>query len=896
MTETMTTRFSTFIGRTEELALIDQLVRENGGSQALFIIGPGGIGKTSLLQQVSQVYANDPSVMLSPNIDFDETSHRLELNIFNSIADANRAAFSAYIEQYEDYRKILGSGVSQSRIVEEELRTKDAFVACYNENVRNRRGILSFDTIEIMSQAGIWTGLVKSLSRLDNSVVILAGRRYGRAKDLFEQFFDPSDIHMVMLKPFSKDDSVEYLSRLVSNLDANIMDKLFILTNGRPILLALAIEWLQREKPFPEILERTVEELRALDGDARTILAQKFEEALVSQLLEPRKLIDNVVIQMAYVHRRFDADVLAFALGLTEEKSRAVVAELQAFPFVKIRPYGIALHDEMRALINTHIWPKIDPMGLERRKLAESMVQFYDQSIPEVEASGDDIAWLYMVEQLYYQLQCDLSAGHAKFLRYFDEASRAYQLGARDLLLNEIKTVQDRYAPELKYEIDVREAQALLGEVKLDEAADKLQQMAAVYVTDEQRAEILVLLGNVEIRLGKTFEAIESVEEALEIAQSAQLESWMGKAELALGWFHRLRGDWSKAFKYYESSLEHTISSGDRMTLGRIFNNLAYITEFAGDHISALGYSDQAIEFFKEMGASRELAMCYSTRGEIYVYEGNYQKGLDYYQIAFETFQRQNDLEFLAIVCSQIGRTLLALNRLEEAQQYAARGVELCRMYALQDLAIALHRLGRVYEGLEDRHRAIKCYEEGREVGERLANSRYVMEHTVYLADVYYNMWREAEESAEEQRYLDLIEQNIAIFEREAAKGIYVYPQDYLQGRIKITRGNMKYDLQEYDEAIDIYRLAYYHIIIGSSDTYTAHELKKFSDRINRLPGEIALHWVRVLESFWEEKGILSAKPQAANFCKKHKIAALLQSQSQSQSKKDTSAKPPRLH
>jgi tetratricopeptide (TPR) repeat protein len=873
----MINEFSVFVGREKELKLINRLVKEESTSQLLFVIGPGGIGKTKLLQQVTQMYANDSSVIVSPIIDFDETSHRLEFGIFNLIAQTNRGAFSQYLDQYEDYTRILRSNVGQSRIAEEELKTKSAFVSCYNENIKNKRGILLFDTVEILSQSGIWIGLVQSLSRLNNSVVIFAGREYGQAKGAVKQYFGSSNTHFVTLKPFTKRDTLEYFDRLASRLDPNIREKLFVLTNGHPILLALAVLWLGRDKPFPEIYDKPVEELEGLDSNTRERLTQKFREALVSQLLEPRRATDNVIIQMACVHRRFDQEILAFMLGLSCEKSQELIQELRVFPFVKPKPYGITLHDEMRALVNAYIWPKIDPMGLERRKLAEKAVQYYDIRIREFEQAGNDLVWLYRVEQLYYQLQYDLFAGYERFVQYFEAASLRYQRGIRNLLLDEIQRVQHQYGPGLQYEIEIREARALLEEGRLTEADDKLRRMIQLYREKQQQVEILVLMGNVEIRLGRTIEVIKHGEEALQIAQQANLESWIGKTELALGWFHRIRGDWSKAFKYYEDSLEHTVGSGDRMTLGLIFNNLAYITEFSGDHISALGYSEQAIKFFEALNAPRELAMCYSTLGEIYVYDGNYQSGLDYYQKALETFEKQYDVEFLGLVYSQIGRTLIALGRSGEAQDYGERGVKLCRAYSLQNLPVALHRLGRIYEEIGRFDRAAATYLEGQKVSEQLADSRYVMEHTVYLADLYYRMWREAEDPAEKEKYLSLIWQTISVFDQEASKRIYVYPQDYLSGRIKVLQGNIKYELQQYDEAIEIYKVAYYHIIIGSSDTYTANELSKFSDRISQLPGQIALKWIQILESFWEEKGILSSKPQAANFCKKHRISALLQ-------------------
>jgi tetratricopeptide (TPR) repeat protein len=318
--------------------------------------------------------------------------------------------------------------------------------------------------------------------------------------------------------------------------------------------------------------------------------------------------------------------------------------------------------------------------------------------------------------------------------------------------------------------------------------------------------------------------------------------------------------------------------SGDKITLGLIFNNLAYITEFSGDHISALGYAEQAIRFFEDLGANRQLAMCYSTMGKIYVYVGNYQKGLEYYQQSFDMFQKQNDLEFLGLVYSQISRALLELGQLDEARKNGEKGVELCQSYSLQNLPQALHRLGRVYERMGYLDLAIDCYKRGQKVSEEQLNSRYLMEHTTYLSHVYYKLWCLSDNPTKKEEYIKLIQSSIGIFDREASKGAYTYPMDYLLGRIKILLGNIQYDLKNYAAAIQIYKLAYYHIIIGSSETYTVDELNKFSDRLEKLPGQVALNWVQELESYWKEMNILESKPQALNFCKKQKISAMLAS------------------
>lgn len=873
----MSSKYKSFVGRDYEIELVQKMLVSNL-PKALFFIGAGGVGKTRLLQQLFQTVGDASGIVAFPIIDFDETSYRTEIGIFDGIAKVHLKEFAEYKSRREDFKKILASGVSQARILEEEKLVKSVFYNCYNSFVQDQCGLVLFDTVEIMAESSLWTVIVDALKELNNTLIIMAGRGYGRAKHVFESAFGVLNVVSVNLDPFSQEDANDYFNDLSQNLDTELRRRLYILTGGRPILLALAVEWLGRDKPFPEIYKYSAQDLSELQQDEREGLIRKFEEALVNQFLEPRELLDNIIIQMAFIHRRFDEGVLSHLMNISPEKSNELIIKLQSFPFVKVRPFGISLHDEMRVLINQYIWPRLDPLGLERKQIAIRIVEYYKYVIEQLRLSGDDIFWLYRVEELFYELKVNLEVGFSKFKEYVEVASLAYHPNEIDLLLNEMEAVKSQFSKDKQFAIDILDSRNLLDRVFLVDARNKLDEMLKAYESDLEKIEILILHGNVDIRLGNALQAIDVVEEAYLIALRINSEIWMGKAELALGWFYRIRGIWSKAFEYYEKSLNHTISSGDKVTLGLIFNNLAYITEFSGDHISALGYSEQALRFFEEMGAIKQTAMCFSTLGEIYVYAGNYQKGLEYYQQAFDAFQKQNDLEFLGLVHSQLSRTLLELNQLDEAVMHGKKGVELCQSYSLQNLPLALHRLGRTYERIGYIKQAIDCYIQGQRTSEVQENSRYVMEHTVYLSHVYYQLWVESNDNLEKNKYLSLIQSNIEIFEREAVKGVYIYPQDYLFGRIKILLGNIQYDLKNYDAAIEIYKIAYYHIIIGSSETYTANELKKFSDRLERLPGHIALSWIESLEGYWSERNIINSKPQAANFCKKHKISALLSS------------------
>src|SRR5438874_8777847 len=62
------------IGREEEVAKIDNLIKKTHIHAVLFLCGEGGLGKTRLLQEIRKAYANKSEFLTTQIIDFDDRS------------------------------------------------------------------------------------------------------------------------------------------------------------------------------------------------------------------------------------------------------------------------------------------------------------------------------------------------------------------------------------------------------------------------------------------------------------------------------------------------------------------------------------------------------------------------------------------------------------------------------------------------------------------------------------------------------------------------------------------------------------------------------------------------------------------------------------------------------
>ena len=74
-----------------------------------------------------------------------------------------------------------------------------------------------------------------------------------------------------------------------------------------------------RELPLPEITEKSLNELQALNKNDFKKLKENFEKALVKNILNFTEPIHKAILLMAVIRRSFDAEMLSF-LNIVQDK------------------------------------------------------------------------------------------------------------------------------------------------------------------------------------------------------------------------------------------------------------------------------------------------------------------------------------------------------------------------------------------------------------------------------------------------------------------------------------------------------------------------------------------------------------------------------------------------
>ena len=155
---------------------------------------------------------------------------------------------------------------------------------------------------------------------VSNALFIYTGREVNRLFPELEEVFGKDNITMFSLAQFEQVESEEFFSEAdpVGLIAGDMRDKLHFLANGRPLLLSLAVEWLARSIPLPDISNHSMEELKSLSKDELADLRARFEFELVNRIRRLRGLVDRAVLYMADINRRSERLLLAALLEQPE--------------------------------------------------------------------------------------------------------------------------------------------------------------------------------------------------------------------------------------------------------------------------------------------------------------------------------------------------------------------------------------------------------------------------------------------------------------------------------------------------------------------------------------------------------------------------------------------------
>lgn len=673
-----------FIGREDQLHLFSDVISASRRERwILFLMADGGLGKTKLLEQFAlraAQYASRkeiPFYCTSETIDFYWTKNQRIRGILENIAEQlSPSAFARFLSASpgKQTSALFGSPASA------EEADIGLFVECYEQLARDGLVLLLFDTLELCEPWVIdfWTKVLPRLSM--NSVVVLAGRPYrdiqamqlGQSgyRDILRNL--PSDkLQELPIDSFHRNLTAKYLEQQGITTSSELVSRLHELSNGKPILLALACDWVQ-------LNGQDLERLTAHGAEA-------FQTELVKRICELTFGQDQAILAMTHFYRRFDAELMATVLQQDLSWAHQVLNEVSKYSFVKYRssvskhsPSTTLLQDEMRRLIDQYVWPVVDPAGEQRRYWSAQVLPYYDMLIDRAENSSE--AFALQLEKLHYLMEYNPGDSRTYLVTLLRKRSTAEDDIGVKMVLRETMP----YTEQLPQ--NVLDLISFFREWIKVKTTGEFSTGSEVLLTLDQRKSLdpyeAIQLQHWLVAslaaLGKFDRAQEYGQSALEVIEGerallpkdaperAQLSIAIGGIYNSLGLVQRRLGNNQLAIKYYDLGLKEDISWAFRAT---VENNLSYVLLLSGNTRRAERVCRRALNRRVQLGVPNEIALSYNVLGHILSDQVQYHEAYDAFEKASIYFERSGNSRGVALSSFGIGRLMRKWGEHKEHRQ-----------------------------------------------------------------------------------------------------------------------------------------------------------------------------------------------------------------------------------
>ncbi|MBN1954660.1 MAG: tetratricopeptide repeat protein [Anaerolineae bacterium] len=505
-------RVTRLIDREEEMTRIRAAVAAPSQQGHLFYFeADGGMGKTFLARELLRRFAAEassttalPLLVAEREIDlYHHQTHSREGFMAEFVAVLGEEHFPTYCQKRDELEKVrydLYGAINELQQARATLT--QAFLADCERLNEQQRPVLVLDTAEkivyetdrVQQALGLgseafdllpWL-LNEWLPRMLNAVVLLCGRPRERLENELPEAAKRHGLPYTYRKldVFSEAETLEYFAAVretavadqneqavkwLDNVSEDARRTIHLLTGGRPILVALFIDYyLVSGHLLPE-LQAPLSKLQAKNPAELAKIRKEVERQIVGQFRNLTRPADALVEALAWAPKGADAALLARIAGLGKDEAVKVLIALSdpttGLSFVKVRwPDRIGrpeerrafLHDEMYKLMKKHA---LDPTPAQAQAVSKIILDYYAEEIqkarqevarlsqereeippdgrivivsapgrlrnPQAMARALDRLRDLQVEKVYYCLQADPQGGFAAYCEVADEAIMA---------------------------------------------------------------------------------------------------------------------------------------------------------------------------------------------------------------------------------------------------------------------------------------------------------------------------------------------------------------------------------------------------------------------------------------------------------------------------------------
>ena len=384
------------IGRRAILDQIDTALSDASGPSIIALYGPGGIGKTRILNDTLRrsrggVFLAQQAVDL-----YDMRYHSslaLASAIYASLGVADGSPFRAFEEKREQqYRAQTSGDVRQIAVATQDAL--QAFIDDVNRLSQSQHVVLALDTLERIAYgateqrlpfqvAAAWQWLVETVPDWGNVTVLVAGRN--QIRHLFPDLERRPAIRLTTIEvgPFTLEETDGYLDAVaraaeqageqavadtLRSLTPQRREQVYCYSGGAPIMLALLADYISIAGfgQLPGILDIETDPARA---------REELERQIVERMMGAEGIRDTLPM-LGRAPKGVDDELLAHLLDIPVDEARRRLEAIRRLSFIKVRGSRYFLHDEMYAILERQIYSAPDDAP-EAERVNKAIIEWY---------------------------------------------------------------------------------------------------------------------------------------------------------------------------------------------------------------------------------------------------------------------------------------------------------------------------------------------------------------------------------------------------------------------------------------------------------------------------------------------------------------------------------------
>jgi tetratricopeptide (TPR) repeat protein len=432
----------------------------------------------------------------------------------------------------------------------------------------------------------------------------------------------------------------------------------------------IAIESFRKSVNFYKSLDKKNEEMRALTNLAVCLSSQsRFEEALD---------YNKIILE----HSRSTNNIKREAITLTN-MGNIYARTGRVNDTVECLEKALEIHDKLNDLNGKQI--VLNNLGnayLSKGRIDQA-IEYLKQSLDLAKSFGD--------RQAQANLMDNIASAYIKLGRkqeaielYNDAIKLCRLLGDKDGLAIRIGNLSILHFRMRNY----KDGNKLIGE-----ALVLLKELGK----DNIYARFLVNKGEALNNLGKSDEAINAVEEAINIQDKIGDYFGIAKALEILGNIHS-KQDPKIGIGYYKKAINIFNQLDAQVNIASIFDNIAYYSNKFDDLEEARANQEKAIDIYRQLNMKYDLARSLGILGEILNRLELRELSIKAHQESLEIYKEMNKQDKVAIQLANLSISYFYMKKLEEALQKIDEAIQIVSQLNNETLLEQIKGIRKRYE------------------------------------------------------------------------------------------------------------------------------------------------------------------------------------------------------